>query len=85
MTAPGEVYVKTGNSVKVNAIDAKLEELLYGDDEQKALQAVLDAMTYMGYGSNADAIEELNTAKSIYSNLGKTDGRNICYEYNSCY
>ena len=68
-----EVYVKTGNSVKVNAIDAKLEELLYGDDEQKALQAVLDAMTYMGYGSNADAIEELNTAKSIYSNLGKTD------------
>ena len=28
---------------------------------KKALEAVLDAMTYMGYGSNADAIEELNT------------------------
>lgn len=68
-----EVYVKTGNSVKVNAIDAKLEELLYGDDEQKAMQAILDAMTYMSYGNSADAITELNTAKSIYSNLGKTD------------
>ena len=68
-----EVYVKTGNTTKVNAIDAKIEELLYGDDEQKALQAILDAMTYMSYGSSMDAIDELNTAKAIYSNLGKTD------------
>lgn len=68
-----DVYVKTGNTEKVNAIDVKLEELLYGEDEQKAMQAILDSLTYMSYGSIQDAINELNTAKSVYSNLGKTE------------